>query len=392
MDPNRIKVCILAPSLDILGGQSRQAVRLLTGLQAEPTLEVDFIPHNPRVPGPVRWLQQIKYLRTILTALLYWYLLLTRLYRYDIVHVFSASYYSYLLSVAPAILIGKMFGKSVVLNYRSGEADDHLQNWKLTAVPIMKLADAIVVPSGYLVAVFQKYGLKAQAIYNIVELDRFRFRERSPLRPVFLCSRLLEPLYNVGCVLRAFQIIQERYPSARLTIAADGWMRPELEQLARELKLENTAFIGRVSFEEMPKLYDSADIYLTATDLDNMPASITESFAAGVAVVTTNAGGIPYILTHEETGLMVQCGDYKGMAESAIRFLEDPILSSRLIRNARESARRFTWPSVRNEWLKMYRALMAGGVLMSFPDGSTRVRLSDYTKPCVNVRDEEKRL
>lgn len=392
MDTKQIKVCLLAPSLDILGGQSRQAVRLLTGLQAEPTLQVDFIPHNPRMPQGFQWLQRIKYLRTILTTLLYWYLLLTRLPRYDIVHVFSASYYSYLLSVAPAILVGKMFGKKVVLNYRSGEADDHLQNWRLTAVPIMKLADAIVVPSGYLVGVFQKYGLKAYAIYNIVELDRFRFRERSPLRPVFLCSRLLEPLYNVGCVLRAFQIIQQRYPSASLTIAADGWMRPDLEQLAKELQLQNTAFIGQVSFEKMPDLYDSADIYLTATELDNMPASITESFASGVAVVTTNAGGIPYILTHEETGLMVNCGDYKGLAESAIRLLEDPALSTKLIRQARESARRFTWPAVRDEWLKRYRALMSTGKLVPFPDSSTRDRLRGRMQPYANVQDEEKRI
>src|SRR5439155_2022773 len=128
------------------------------------------------------------------------------------------------------------------------------------------------------------FGLRAYPIFNIVELDRFRFRERAPLRPVFLCSRLLEPLYNVGCVLRAFALIQQRYPEARLTIAAEGWMRSELEHFASELGLRYTQFIGRVPFEDMPKLYDSADIYLTASDLDNMPASITESFASGLLV------------------------------------------------------------------------------------------------------------
>src|SRR4030095_4643127 len=94
-----IRVVIVAPSLDILGGHSRQAVRLMDGLKAEPTLEVEFLPHNPRMPGPFRKLQDIKYVRTVLTTLAYWMLLVFKLHRYDIIHVFSASYYSYLLSV-----------------------------------------------------------------------------------------------------------------------------------------------------------------------------------------------------------------------------------------------------------------------------------------------------
>ena len=158
-------------------------------------------------------------------------------------------------------------------------------------------------------------------------------------------------------MVRAFALIQRRYPEARLTIASDGWQRPELEKLARDLGLENTAFIGRVAFEKMPDLYDAADIYINANDIDNMPASITESFASGLLVVTTDAGGIPYILTHEETGLMVKRGDDAALAASAIRLLEDPVLASRLAGNAREAARRFTWPAVRDEWLTLYGEL-----------------------------------
>src|SRR4051794_9324989 len=101
-----IRTCVVAPSVDVLGGQLRQAVRLMSGLKEEPGLEISFIAHNPRFPGVLRQLQRIKYLRTLLTHFVYWIHLLTRLWRYDIVHVFSASYFSYLLWVVPAILIG----------------------------------------------------------------------------------------------------------------------------------------------------------------------------------------------------------------------------------------------------------------------------------------------
>jgi len=357
-----IKVVIVAPSLDILGGQSRQAIRLMEALRAEPSLEVGFLPHNPRLPGFLRLLQRIKYVRTVLTTVYYILLLLVKIPRYDIVHIFSASYYSYLFSAAPAILVARLFGKRCILNYRSGEAEDHLANWRLTAIPIIRLAHVIVASSGYLVDVFAKFGLKAKPIFNIVELDRFSYRERKQLRPVFLVSRLLEPLYNVACVLRAFAIIQQRYPEAKLTVAADGWLRSELEDLARQLELRDTKFIGFVPFEQMPALYDQTDIYLTATDLDNMPSSITECMASGIPVVTTNAGGIPYIVTHEETCLMVPRNDHQAMAEASCRLLNDPELALRLTRNARESSKRFTSAGVRAEWLRLYRELYSDNI------------------------------
>lgn len=352
-----IRILIAAPSLDILGGQSRQAVRLREGLSTEPSLKVDFLAHNPRLPNALRWMQSVKYVRTLATTLYYWLQLLWLTPRYDIVHTFSASYYSYLLCAAPVILVARLFGKKSILNYRSGEADDHLANWKLTAIPIMRLADAIVVPSGYLVDVFAKFGLQAHAIYNLVELDRFEFRERQPIRPVFLTSRLLEPLYNVECVLRAFGLIQEKYPEATLTVAAEGFLKPQLQELAHELKL-NAKFIGRVPFDQMAAMYDSHDIYLTATNLDNMPASITECMAAGLPVVTTDAGGIPYIVTHEETCLMVAKNDHVAMAASAIRLLENNELALTLTREARKASAKFTWKSVRQEWIRFYHDLL----------------------------------
>jgi len=354
---NKVRVLIAAPSLDILGGQSRQAIRLMNGLKREADLEIGFLPHNPRLPGFLRALQKVKYVRTVSTTLFYLVLLLLRVRKYNVIHVFSASYYSYSLSAAPALFIARLFGKKSILNYRSGEAEDHLATWK-SAVPSIRMADQIVVPSGYLVDVFARFGLRARAINNIVELDRFTFRERSPLRPIFLTSRLLEPLYNVPCVLRAFAIIQQNYPEARLTVAADGFLRAELEQLARDLKLRNCEFIGFVSFDDMPALYDAADIYLSATSIDNMPSSITESMACGLNVVTTDGGGaIPYIMTHEVTGLIVNSDDHEALAREALRLLDDNDFALQLAHNAHQASKKFTWPYIRDEWLDLYRKL-----------------------------------
>jgi glycosyltransferase involved in cell wall biosynthesis len=249
----------------------------------------------------------------------------------------------------------------MVLNYHGGQAEEHLRNWRRSAIPTIRLADVTAVQSGYLVDVFARHGLKTRAIFNHVELDHFRFRERQPLRPVFLSCRSLEPEYNVACVLRAFALIQRRFPDARLTVAGDGSQRAELEQLARELCLRNTEFTGMVQPSGMPAMYDAADVLLNATDVDNMPLSLIEAFSSGLPIVTTDAGGIPYIVSDGETGLLVQRDDDEAMAAAAIRLLEDGALALKLVSQARAECDKYTWRAVRDEWLKLYRELAPGG-------------------------------
>jgi glycosyltransferase involved in cell wall biosynthesis len=362
--PEKIRICILAPSLNLLGGQSRQAARLLDGLRLEPSIAVSFLPHQPSLPGFLKRLQRIKYVRTIVNSFVYWVTLVSEVRKYDIIHIFSPSYFAYFLCVMPAILLAKLYRTKVVLNYRSGEAEDHLHRWRRTTIPTMRQADIIVVPSGYLVDVFERFGLRARSIPNIIELDRFHFRDRRPLQPTFLTSRLLEPLYNVSCVLRAFALIQRRFPHACLTVAGEGYQRNQLENLARELKLQNTRFIGRVSWDKMPALLDAADIYLNAPDIDNMPSSILECFASGVPVVTTDAGGIPYIVRHEKTGLMVRRDDYEALAACAIRLLEDEHIADTILSHAREASLKYSWNEVRAEWLQVYHDLVSEKALV----------------------------
>src|SRR5207247_8631328 len=196
-----------------------------------------------------------------------------------------------------------------------------------------------------------------------------------PLRPVFLSNRNLEPHYNVACVLRAFERIQGRYPDARLIVAGSGSQRGGLLRLTRDLRLNNVEFVGQVAPDRMPGLYDATDVYLNAPDIDNMPVSILEAFASGVPVVTTDAGGIPYIVRHGETGLIVPRGNHEGIAAAAIRLLQDASLSERLVGSAREDCcRRYTPEPVLREWVRVYRALVADGMAGKTQFTSQRAR------------------
>lgn len=348
------RVLIVAASMDIVGGQAVQAVRLIEHLKQEPSVEVDFLPVNPRLPGVLRKLQSIKYVRTVSTSYLYWLKLMTTIPSFDVIHIFSASYFSFLLAPAPAISVARMLGKRIVLNYHSGEAEDHLRRWPKTTIPLLKAADMIVVPSPYLVRVFAKFGLTAEAIFNVIDFQQLNFRERKTLRPKFLSNRNFEVHYGVDVVLRAFSIIQQRFPDASLKVAGDGPCGTALQQLAAELKLDNIEFLGTVGRERMAELYNEADCFLNGSRIDNQPLSILESFASGLPVVTTNAGGIPDMVTHGVTGLMVNMDDHKALASSAIALLEDPDRATTMVTKAREECRRYTWEAVRGEWLRAY--------------------------------------
>src|SRR5256885_168385 len=350
-----IRVCIVGPSLEIVGGQAVQAQRLMTRLASSTEVDVSFLPINPRMPRLLRFLQRVKYVRTVVTSFGYGLSLLARLPRTDVVHAFSASYWSFLLGPVPAMVVSRLLRKGVILNYRSGEADDHLTHWR-TAVPLMRLAHLIVVPSDYLVGVFARHGLKAKAVPNFVEIEQLPYRQRDSLRPLFLSNRGFMPHYNVSCVLRAFGRIQARMPEARLMVAGDGPLRVRLQKEVHHLNLRNVTFYGAVRPDRMAILYDEADVYLNAPDIDNMPSSILEAAACGLPIVSSDAGGIPYIVRHGVTALLIPRGDDAALAAAAIRLFEEPGLASRLAAAARaEVLDRYTWPAVAVGWMDTYR-------------------------------------
>jgi glycosyltransferase involved in cell wall biosynthesis len=354
----RLKVAVVAPSLRILGGQAVQADRLLGAWRGDPEVDAWLVPVNPLPPKPLRPALRVKYARTIVTELTYLPLLVKELARADVVHVFSASYSSFLLAPLPAMLIAKALGKPVILNYRSGQAPDHLGRSAIARWAIARV-DRNIVPSQFLVDVFGRFGIKASIIPNIVDLERFGFRQRSPLRPRIVSTRNFEALYNVACTIRAFRLVQDRWPDAALTLVGGGEQEAALEDLAARLGLRHVEFTGRVPPERIAGYYAASDIYVQTPNIDNMPTSVLEAFASGLPVVSTDAGGVPAILTHGEHGLLAPLDDHETLASHILRLLDDAPYAERLTRAALARVQSCTWAKVREQWLRVYREAAA---------------------------------
>jgi glycosyltransferase involved in cell wall biosynthesis len=352
---------VVAPSLRILGGQAVQADRLLKAWREDAEVAAWLVPVNPLPPAPLRFASRIKYLRTVVNEALYIPRLARELSRADVVHVFSASYFSFLLAPLPAILTARALGKPVILNYRSGEAPDHLQR-SATARWALKRVDKNIVPSRFLVEVFARFGIDAAIIPNIVDPVRFRFRPREPLRPRLVSTRNFDALYNVACTLRAFRLVQDVHPHASLMLVGGGPQEGALRALARDLGLRHVVFTGRVSPDEIARYYDENDIYVQSPDIDNMPTSVLEAYACGLPVVSTEAGGVPSILEPGVHGLLAPLDDHRALATHVLRLLADPDLTRRLVDAARRFAMTCTWECVRDEWIREYRSVLASSV------------------------------
>lgn len=343
------RIAVVAPGLAILGGQGIQAAALMKAL-TDSGFHVDFIPINPVFPFGLRWLRNIPYLRTALNQLLYrWQL---RRIRYcDRVHLFSASYWSFVLCQIPAIRAATRYGKPVTLNYHSGEAGDHLRRWGRWLHPWLQRVDRIVVPSRYLQQIFASHGYHTQVIANMIQLDQFSYRMRKPLQPRLLSIRNLEPIYGVDNTLEAFSRIKQQLPDATLTIAGYGSQAAALRRTVAEKGLSGVRFLGRVEPEDVARVYDSCDIFLNSSVVDNQPVSILESFAAGLPVVSTPTGDIANMIETGTNGMLVPPNDPQAMAEAVLWLLNHPREARRMARSARHSAASYTWRTTASDWI-----------------------------------------
>jgi glycosyltransferase involved in cell wall biosynthesis len=257
------------------------------------------------------------------------------------------------------MLVGRLLRKRVILNYHSGEADDHLARWGVLVHPWLRMAHEIVVPSRYLSDVFARYGYRTRVVHNVLDVSRFRFRERSLSGPNLVSTRNLEPYYRIDNTIRAFVLLRERFPGARLTIIGEGSEAPMLHDLAHSLGGDGISFVGRMEPEALPQVLDEAEVFVNSSVVDNQPLSVLEAFAAGLPVVSTPTGGIAELVREGETGVVVDPNDPPAMAGAIERLLGDPQQARSMARRAHRELEQYTWPSVRQGWIVAYHGKTA---------------------------------
>ena len=359
-----LKIALVGPLPPPSGGMANQT-RQLAALLEQEGISVELVQVN--APYRPRWIGHIKGVRAAFRLPPFLFKLWRAAGRADLLHVMANSGWSWHLFAAPAVWVAKLRGKAVAVNYRGGEADDFFTRAFAWVQPTLKRVDIIIVPSAFLEKVFANRDFVTRTVPNIVDLIHFlpdHTRKRNLAAPHIVVARNLEPLYDNSTALKAFRIVREGVPGARMTIAGSGPERAQLEAMAKELGVADAVeFAGRVDNERMPELYREADLALNPSLADNMPISILEALASGVPVVSTDVGGVPFLVEDGKTALLVPPRNPEQMAVAVLRVLRDESLRNRMVENGLEHARRFAWKSVRGELFLTYEMALNGATL-----------------------------
>lgn len=338
------------------GGMANQTLQLKALLEGE-GIAVTLVQVN--APYRPAWVGNLRGLRALFRLLAYVVKLWRVAGRVRMFHVMANSGWSWHLFAAPAIWIGRWRGIPVLVNYRGGEAEAFLARSAPQVLPSLRRASVLVVPSGFLGGVFGKFGLTTEIVPNIVDLARFRRSEPQDREAArIIVTRNLEPIYDNATAIRAFALVRQRFASASLTIAGSGPERLALEDLARQLGVADAvAFPGRLDRDGMAGLYRRAAIALNPSKVDNMPNSVLEALACGVPVVSTDVGGVPYIVRDGVTALLVPPSNPEAMANAIMRLLDQPELADSLRQAGLREAQKYSWPAVRDRLLSLYLRL-----------------------------------
>jgi len=342
---HRLHILLVGPLPPPYGGMANQTQQLAELLRSEGQT-VTLVPSNSAYRP--HWVAGIPVLRALFRLYSYVLALWRETGSCQLVHVMANSGWSWHLFAAPAIWIASLRKVPVIVNYRGGEAESFLAASVRSVHMTMRKAAALIVPSGFLKATFERFGMSADIVPNIVDLRRFSNPQpHRATRRRLLIARNLEPIYDNESAIRAFVIVRQAHPDARLTIAGSGPLAGALQSLVNTLGLADAVvFAGRLDRDAMADAYREADIALNPSLVDNMPNSVLEALASGVPVVSTDVGGVPYIVKDEETALLVAARAPEAMAAAILRLMDDAVLASRLIDNGLSEVQAYTWPRV----------------------------------------------
>ncbi len=359
MNFSTLRVLLVGPLPPPAGGMANQTRQLAELLRAEGA-QVEVVQVNAPYRPP--WAERIKGVRALFRLLPYLLRLWRGCGRADVVHVMANSGWSWHLFAAPAVWIAALRGTPVVVNYRGGEADAFLQHAGRWVRPTMRRAGALVLPSAFLLEVFARHGMDGRIVANIIDLDRFHPAATSHALgadPHLVVARNLESIYGNDVALEAFARVLERFPGARLSVAGSGPEAAALAELAQRLGIAaQVRFTGRLDREQMAVLYRDAHLMLNASRVDNMPNAVLEALASGVPVVSTRAGGIPFMVKDGHTAMLVAVDDAAAMAAAAIEVLENHDLRSRLVAAGLAEVQRYQWSTVRDVLLATYTEII----------------------------------
>ena len=272
---------------------------------------------------------------------------------YSTFHIHGCSYAGF-YPIILGVVIAKILQKRIIITYHGGDAEMFFNSFQKFVSFFFKQADKIIVQSAYLAHIFNKIGHDVSVVPNIIEFCGTFSVRKIELSPKIITTRNLKSIYGIGIAIKAFSIIQAKYPDASLCIVGTGPEEKKLKNMITEMKLGNVHFTGSLKNDEVYSYLKMADIWCNPSTKDNMPVSLLEAINMGLVIVSTNVGGIPYMVEHQKSALLVPVNAPHEIANAIFCLIDNQKQSQVLINNAKSTLVQYRWENVKSKLLPLY--------------------------------------
>ena len=272
---------------------------------------------------------------------------------YVLIDTFSTTNFYYALIISQ---LCRLLHLKYIPILRGGNLPYRLVNNPKISTLIFNHSHCNVAPSGYLKYEFEKQGFKTKIIPNIILIERYSYKERREIKPRLFYVRAFADIYNPKMAIDVLFELRKIRPNTILCMVGPdkGGTLKEVKELVNKLDItEHVEFTGVLSKELWHEKSKNFDVFINTTNVDNTPVSVIEAMALGLPIVSTNAGGMPFLVDHEVDGLLVDKGNVNQMVNAIESVLNGQ--HEALAKNARKKVEQFGWNVVRNAWIEILK-------------------------------------
>ncbi|WP_457615997.1 glycosyltransferase family 4 protein [Lutibacter sp.] len=269
----------------------------------------------------------------------------------DVVLIDTYSTLNFYYAVAVATIC-RTFRIPYIPILHGGNLPHRLKKSPKLSAKLFSNAQTNIAPSHYLLEAFLSEGFnKVRFIPNTIELKNYPFLLRKKVHPKLLWVRSFSSIYNPTLALQVVEQLQKQEVAVSLCMIGpekDGSLQ-RCRQLAEQKNLP-VSFTGKLAKEDWIARSQDYDIFINTTHFDNTPVSVIEAMALGLPVISTNVGGIPFLIESNKTGVLVPTDNVDAFVDSILVLLNNPKKANELALQARKTVEQFDWERVKPLW------------------------------------------
>jgi glycosyltransferase involved in cell wall biosynthesis len=273
---------------------------------------------------------------------------------YVLIDTYSTQNFYYALVTSQ---LCRILNVKYIAKLHGGDLPNRLQKSPFLCELLFRNAYKITAPSAYLMKAFEvKYYENLIYIPNTIEIDKYNFLKREYSLPKLLWVRSFSKIYNPKMAINVLCNLKKDFPNATLTMVG-----PDKENLIDDCKKYTSElnvdvkFTGKLAKEEWVELSKDYNVFINTTHFDNTPISVIEAMALGLPIVSTNVGGIPFLISDKENGLLIADNDTEGMTNAILEIFNNEILREKITINARNTVESFDWNVIKQKWFEILK-------------------------------------